>query len=104
MDAVEVVRLVSGGAFVLFIPGLAWSYLFFKQNEIDWVERIALSFGLSIALVPLAMFWLNYVFRVGVTFVNVTIVIVLLILIPVIKLRYGERIASLWLKKRNIQD
>ena len=42
------------------------SYLFFpktseleKKGSIDWIERIALSFALSIAIVPLTVFYLN---------------------------------------------
>ncbi|HID43256.1 MAG TPA: DUF1616 domain-containing protein [Archaeoglobaceae archaeon] len=100
MDALEIVKTVIGGSFVLFIPGFAWSYLFFKQNEIDWIERIAISFGLSIALVPLVMFWLYYVFRIGLNFVNVTVVILVLILIPVIKMRYGDRIEDIWKRRK----
>jgi len=77
-DIVEIIRIISGSVFVLFMPGFAWSFVFFEKEEIDWIERIALSFGLSIALVPLAVFWLNYFIGVKINLVNVSMVILVL--------------------------
>lgn len=74
----DVVRIIFGSIFVLFVPGFAWSYVFFVRSKIDWVERVALSFGLSIALVPLTVFWFNWVFHVKISLLN-TILIVLAI-------------------------
>jgi len=71
-------RIVFGSIYVLFIPGFIISYIFFprtmefegkKENEdkegkkhsVDLIERIALSFALSIAIVPLAVFYLNLI-------------------------------------------
>jgi uncharacterized membrane protein len=46
---------------VLFIPGYVLITALFPNNEdIDIIERIALSFGLSIAIVPLIGLGLNY--------------------------------------------
>jgi len=101
MDVVDALRLVFGTIFVLFLPGFAWSYVFFNKDEIDWIERIALSFGLSIALVPLTVFWLNYLFKVKINLMNVTITISLLILIPllIIKFNLKQRFRELkWLR------
>jgi len=54
-------RVVFGIPVVLFIPGYALiAALFSKKTDIDGIERIALSFGLSIALVPLIGLGLNY--------------------------------------------
>lgn len=78
VDIVEIIRIFSGSVFVLFLPGFAWSLVFFKKDEIDLIERIALSFGLSIALVPLAVFWLNYFLGVKINLLNVSIVILAL--------------------------
>ena len=55
------VRVVFGLPFVLFLPGYALiSALFPGKEDLDGVERIALSFGLSIAVVPLIGLVLNY--------------------------------------------
>ena len=76
MTVAEIIRAIFGGIFILLVPGLAWSYVFFPRKDINWLERIALSFGLSIALVALAVFLVNKLFGVGinlVTFILVTI-------------------------------
>lgn len=54
-------RLPLGLLFVLFLPGyVIVSALFPKEKDLGMIERIALSFGLSIAVVPLVGLLLNY--------------------------------------------
>jgi uncharacterized membrane protein len=54
-------RVLFGIPVVLFIPGYALiAALFPKAQDIDGIERIALSFGLSVAVVPLIGLALNY--------------------------------------------
>ncbi len=54
-------RVVLGLAFILFLPGyVIVSALFPKAEDLDTIERIALSFGISIAVVPLIGLLLNY--------------------------------------------
>ncbi len=94
MDPLSLFRIVFGSVFVLFIPGFVWTYLFFDRDEIDVVERIALSFGLSIALVPLSVFYLNYLFGVRITLVNCAIIISVLTLAPLGWLRVKRYYAA----------
>lgn len=55
------VRIPLGLAMVLFLPGYALiAVLFPRKGDLDGIERIALSFGLSIAVVPLMGLGLNY--------------------------------------------
>ena len=55
------IRAVLGLIFLLFLPGyVATAALFPEKDRIDIIERIALSFGLSIAIVPLTGLALNY--------------------------------------------
>ena len=67
-------RIIFGSVYVLFLPGFVISYIFFpktrefeegeeqrEKGAIDWIERIALSFALSIAIVPLVIFYLNLI-------------------------------------------
>jgi len=84
MSIVEVIRIFFGSVFILFVPGFAWSYVFFARKNIDWIERVALSFGLSIALVPLSVFWLNWLFQVKVTLLNTALIVCGLTLIPAV--------------------
>ncbi|MCC7564706.1 MAG: DUF1616 domain-containing protein [Methanomicrobiaceae archaeon] len=54
-------RVVFALPFILFIPGyLLIAALFPARSDLDGIERIALSFGLSIAVVPLIGLALNY--------------------------------------------
>jgi uncharacterized membrane protein len=56
-----VLRVLFGIPVVLFIPGYALiAALFPGAKDIDSMERVALSFGLSIAIVPLIGLALNY--------------------------------------------
>jgi len=55
------VRVVLGLLLVLFLPGYSLvAALFPRSSDLDGIERIALSFGLSIAVVPLIGLGLNY--------------------------------------------
>lgn len=55
------VRYVLGSVFVLLLPGYSLIKAVFPlKREIDIVERIAFSMGLSLALVPVVVLILNY--------------------------------------------
>lgn len=55
------IHKVLGLSIVLFLPGYASiTALFPAKNDLAGIERIALSFGLSLAVVPLIGFGLNY--------------------------------------------
>lgn len=89
-------RLVFGTVFMFFLPGFAMVENAFphqankpENNAIDWIERIALSVGLSIAIVPLLVYGFS---RLGVQlnawnifFEIAGLVIVLALLYPVTK-------------------
>lgn len=54
-------RIVLGLVFILFVPGyLLMATLSPQDLDLDWIERIALSFGLSIAVVALIGLALNF--------------------------------------------
>ncbi len=55
------IRYVSGALYVLYLPGYALiEALYSKAEELDQLERLALSIGLSLAVVPLLGLVLNY--------------------------------------------
>jgi uncharacterized membrane protein len=57
----SLLRILFGVAMVLFIPGYALiAALFPARDDLDGIERVALSFGLSIAVSPLIGLALNY--------------------------------------------
>jgi uncharacterized membrane protein len=63
-DLDNTLRIILGLPFILFIPGYLLIFALFPTKKttkgIDGIERIALSFGLSIAVVPLIGLGLNY--------------------------------------------
>lgn len=64
LDIGGIARVILGLPFILFIPGYILIFALFPNKKtdtgIDIIERIALSFGLSIAIVPLIGLGLNY--------------------------------------------
>jgi uncharacterized membrane protein len=54
------IRNILGTIFVLFIPGYTLIKTLFPRKEIDNTERVALSIGMSLVLVPLVGLVLNY--------------------------------------------
>ena len=67
------VRAVLAFVLVFFLPGFAWTFVLF--HGINVMERIVLSFGLSIAAVALSIIALNLVFGVRITGTNSLITI-----------------------------
>ncbi len=71
-------RYVLGGLLVLFLPGYSLvEALYAKKQELEGLTRIALSVGLSLALVPLVGLVLNYT-PFGIRLLPVTVSLVLL--------------------------
>ncbi len=59
-------RTLLGLPFILFFPGYVLvSFLFPEDEPLDKIERIALSFGLSIAITPLIGLLLNYIWEIS---------------------------------------
>lgn len=55
------IRLILGLPLVLFLPGYSLiATLFLRKADLDGIERVALSFGVSFAIVPLLGLALNY--------------------------------------------
>jgi len=61
LNEISPVRIILGLPLVLFLPGYALiAALFPRKDDFDAIERVALSFGLSIAITPLLGLALNY--------------------------------------------
>jgi LPXTG-motif cell wall-anchored protein len=106
LSILESLRIVFGSVFVLFLPGFIISYIFFpktrefeenkgkreerEKGAIDWIERVALSFALSIAIVPLAVFYLNLI-GVKINLLNSFLTILGILVISGVILFYRNR-------------
>lgn len=98
LSFLESLRIIFGSVYVLFLPGFIVSYLFFPKTKefeskekgaIDWIERIALSFALSIAIVPLAVFYLNLI-GIKINLLNSFLTILGIIIISLVILNYKK--------------
>ncbi|MFC2003465.1 DUF1616 domain-containing protein [Chloroflexota bacterium] len=80
LESVPIIRAILGCILVFFLPGFAWTLVFFKQ--INVVERAALSLGLSIAIVTLSILALNKLAGIRVTGSNSVLIIIVVTIIP----------------------
>jgi len=90
-----VIRAILGFILVFFLPGFAWTLVFFNGKQINTVERAALSFGLSIAIVTLSILALDRLAGVSITGFNAVLVILAATIIPVV---------IYYLKKRHVKS
>ena len=73
------VRVIFGSVFVLFLPGFVITYLFFNEEEVDMLEKIALSFALSIAVVPLMTFYTNFLLGIKISALSVAVNVLVIV-------------------------
>ena len=74
-------RAVVGFIIVFFLPGFAWTFVFFSKVSV--IERIVLSLGLSIAIVTLGILVLHILFNMTITGSTSLITIALIIVLAV---------------------
>ncbi len=79
-EDIPVIRAILGSILVFFLPGFAWTLVFFKKINI--IERIALSIGLSIALVTLSIIVLNMLIGMRINGGNALVTIIVITIIP----------------------
>ncbi len=71
-----------GSFYMIFLPGYIFSFIFYKEKEITIWERIMLSFGLTIIIVPLIIYLL-YLGGMELNLQNSSLVTLVLILISI---------------------
>ena len=102
-----VLRIILGLPFLLFFPGYSLILaLFPRKDQIGGIERVALSFGLSIAIVPLIGLILNYT-PLGITLqstlYSVTGFIAIISIIAWLRLRGLDELYRFQLEFQSIQ-
>jgi len=70
-------RYLLGSIFVLFLPGFCLMKALFPEKELDNIERAALSIVMSLTIVPLTSFFLNYTLW-GITTTSITLTLLTL--------------------------
>ncbi len=82
LERLPAIRAILGFILVFFLPGFAWTLIFFRQ--INLIERGALSFGLSIAVVTLSILILNVLLGIRITGLNSVLIIIVVTIIPLV--------------------
>lgn len=80
LERLPVLRAILGVIIMFFLPGFTWSLVFFKG--INVIERIALSIGLSVAIITLSILALNKLLGIRITGVNSLLIIIVITVIP----------------------
>jgi uncharacterized membrane protein len=86
-ERLPAVRAILGFILVFFVPGFAWTFVFFSRVNI--IERVALSFGLSIASVTLSIIVLHVLFGMRINGANslLTVIVITIIALAVYLLK-----------------
>ncbi len=82
LERLPVIRAILGFILVFFLPGFAWTLVFFKRINI--IERVTFSFALSIVVVTLSIFSVNRLTGIRITGFNSTLVIIVVTILPVL--------------------
>ena len=91
LERLSVIRAILGFILVFFLPGFAWTFVFFRQ--VNALERVALSFGLSIAVVTLSILVLNKLIGIRITGLNSVLIILVITVVPIV-VYYLNRLRS----------
>jgi len=84
LDSLPAIRVILAFILVFFLPGFAWTLVFFSGRQINIIERLALSLGLSIAVVTLTILFLHKLIGLSITGSNALLAIIVVTIIPVV--------------------
>jgi len=83
LDNLPIIRGFVGALLVFFVPGFAWTLVFFHGRHLTIPERLILSIALSIATVTLSIIVANMLLGVKVTGINSIVIILIITVIPI---------------------
>ena len=81
-EPLSIIRAILGFILVFFLPGFAWTIVFFRK--INVIERVTLSLALSIVVVTLSLLLANKLIGIRITGFNSAMVIIVVTIFPVI--------------------
>lgn len=96
-SVVKLLRIIFWSIFILFLPGYILTLTFFEEKEIDFLERFALSFALSISVVPLLSFYFNLIW-VKINEISVFLITLLVIVSCIVYLTFFKD-KKVWILK-----
>ncbi|MFH0832826.1 MAG: hypothetical protein V1900_03855 [Candidatus Aenigmatarchaeota archaeon] len=68
---IEVLKAAFSIVYFFLIPGLLMTYCIFKKDELNILERIGVSIGLSIVIIPIMMFSSMIILKIPVNEMNI---------------------------------
>ncbi len=81
-EGLSVIRALLGFVLVFVLPGFAWTIVFFRR--INVIERVTLSFALSIVVVTLSLLFINRLTGLRITGLNSVLVIIVVTILPIV--------------------
>ncbi len=100
----ESLRIIAGLILILFIPGYALTWAFYpRKQDIDYGERIALSFALSISGVMLSVLFVDLALGIDTTPINILLTILGLTFAAILTWRIHLYIINKEIKQRAIK-
>ncbi len=88
LERFYVLRIILGLALVFFLPGFAWSLVFF--SELGIIERVVLSLALSVVVVTISLLFSNRLLGIEITGFNSVLTISTVTALPLAGY-YGSR-------------
>ena len=82
LERLPVIRAILGSILVFFLPGFAWSLVFFRQIKV--LERILLSIALSIVVVTFSLLFANRLIGTRITGFNSVLILIVVTILPII--------------------
>lgn len=55
LSFLDALRVVAGSIYVLIVPGFVWTWVFWRRDALEWIDRIILSSVLSLSVVALGV-------------------------------------------------
>ena len=105
MDFITIPRAVAGYILILFVPGYALTWaLYPTHEELAFIERVALSFVLSIVAVMISVLFADIFLGVDVTPPNIVIIIIIVTafaaLIWLMEVVYLKSRLKIWMDRK----
>lgn len=88
---VSFVRIVAGTAFILFVPGFAWTWVFYGKDRLGALERTVYSVAISIALLSVTFFFCNRFLGIGINMLSSSVIVVVLTLMAPVHMQLKAR-------------
>lgn len=96
--------------YVLVLPGILLSFIFFRPSQIDWIERVALSLALSLSIIPLIAFYANLLgIKISTESITMEVFIVICAETFILIFKYGFQISHkietiIYTKSSHLED